>query len=152
MKTNKQIFDEFTSVIVPKLQLVSKRFAPSIESISSEHSLEILASPYIMTLVDGRRPTSSSAKAGKPNLQKILLSWIKAKGIAGRADKNGKIPTSEQLSFAMSKSMHLKGDLLFQKGGGNNIFDSILTPESIDKLLNQLSFRYYSEIQNITKR
>jgi hypothetical protein len=149
MTSDAEILKQFADVIVPALQSVSKRFAPSIESEITETSLTIYASPYITTLIDGRRPTSSNARAGTPNLQKILLEWIKTKSITPYANKSGKIPSLESLSFAMSKSMHKKGDLLFQRGGGNNIFEPILTNERIENLLNLFGEKYLIEIQNI---
>jgi len=152
MLSNKEIFQQFVDKVVPELQKVSKRFANSIESEVTNNELKILASPFIRTLIDGRRPTSPNAKTGNPTLQQIIRKWIDEKSITPKVDKNGNIPTKEQLSWAISKSIHVKGDLLYQRGGGNNIFDSILTPKRIEDLLTLLSNRFYTEVISIVKK
>ena len=57
------------------------------------------------------------------------------KGLQPTPGVNGRIPTVEQLSYAISQSIHRKGDLLYQRGGGNNIFENIFTSERIESLL-----------------
>ena len=146
---NKEIFKQFTDEIIPQLQKVSKRFANSITSEYNEESLTISASPFIRVLIDGRPPTRPNAPKGNPTLQQIIRKWIDEKNISPRANQNGIIPTKEQLSWAISKSIHVNGDLLWQRGGGNNIFDSILTSERINNLLNLLAKQYYVSIYNI---
>lgn len=147
--SNKEIFKQFTETIIPELQKVSGRFANSIESEYTEESLTISASPFIRVLIDGRKPTSSGARKGNPTLQQIIRKWIDEKGITPKAKSNGVIPTKEQLSWAISKSIHVNGTLLWQRGGGNNIFDPILTSTRINNLLNLLANQYYVSIQNI---
>jgi hypothetical protein len=153
MSTNKEIFDQFTNTIVPELQKVSGSFfGKSIEVESNENSMTIYASPFISVLWNGRKPTSFGAKSGNPTLQKSILSWINNKGIGGKTNKDGKIPTSEQLSWAISKSIHLNGTKLYQQGGKQNIFDTILTSNRIDNLLSLISDKYYIQITNIVKQ
>jgi hypothetical protein len=113
-----------------------------------DKTLTISASPYIGVLIDGRPPTSAGASTGSPTLQQIILSWIRTKGIAPRPQK-GKIPTLEQLSWAISKSIHIHGDLLYQHGGGNDIFDGIITTDRINNLLNLVGEKYFNEINSI---
>lgn len=148
----KQIFDQFAETIVPEIQSVSKRFAPTIESVIEEQEFKfifkILASPHIITLIDGRKPTSFNAPKGNPTLQQILLAWINEKGIQPRPNAKGNIPTLEQLSWAMSNSMHKKGDLLFQRGGGNNIFENIITDSRIRNLTSDIENYYLSKIDS----
>lgn len=132
------------------MKAVSKRFADSIEAEVSESTLLITASPYIRTLIDGRDPTSLNAVKGNPTLQQIIRKWIDEKGITPRIDKNGRLPTKDQLSWAISKSIHMYGDRLYQRGGGNNIYDSIITPQRIDNLLSLLADQYYTIIKSIT--
>lgn len=147
-KNNQEIFKQFGESIVPELKKVSKRFADSIEYKATETSFIISASPYIRTLIDGRPPTSSGAAKGTPTLQQIIRVWIDEKGIAPRP-VNGKTPTLESLSWAISKSIHMRGDLLYQKGGGNNIFDSIITEDRLNNLLNLIGQKYFNEINSI---
>ena len=152
MSTNKEIFDQFTNTIVPELQKVSGSFfGKSIEVETTENSITIYASPFISVLWNGRRPTSMGAKTGNPTLQKSILDWINKKGITGKANKSGNVPTSEQLSWAISKSIHLYGTKLYQQGGKQNIFDTILTSNRIDNLLSLIADKYYTQIISIVK-
>lgn len=147
-----EIFRQFGENIVPEIKSVSKRFAPSVESTYVENGngavFTITASEFITTLIDGRRPTSPNAPKGNPTLQQILLEWIKHKGIAPRQGKDGRTPTLEQLSWAMATSMHKKGDLLWQRGGGNDIFEPIITEKRITSLFSLLSNSYLKTIES----
>lgn len=145
-----EIFKQFAETIVPELQAVSKRFADSIGAEIGEKEIVIYASPYISVLIDGRPPTSPSAKKGSPTLQQAIREWIDDRSIVPRAAPNGITPTLEQLSWAISKSIHMRGDLLYQRGGGNNIFDGIITEDRIENLLNILGEAYFTETQSIT--
>lgn len=149
---DRDILNQFANGIVPEIKAVSKRFAPTIESEVTDDSLIITANEHIWTLVYGRKPTSPGAKAGSPNLQQILYAWAKAKGITPLPNANGVTPTLLQVSFAMSKSMHLKGDLLYQsiKNGAqkNDIFAPILSESRIESLLGVLEENYYKMLVN----
>ena len=149
LSANKEILEQFAKEILPELQGVSKGFAPSISYEVGDDFLLITASPYIRVLIDGRAPTREGAKKGSPTLQEAILSWIERHSITPRANKDGKIPTQEQLSWMISKSIHKYGTKLYQQGGGNNIFDTIITTERIDNLLNLLTERFIVEIKAI---
>jgi len=147
--SNEEILDQFAKQIVPELMKVSKGFAPSISYTVSDNSLEITASPYIRVLIDGRGPTRPGASRGNPTLQQTILSWINRHSITARANNQGKIPTPEQLSWAISKSIHLRGTKLYQQGGGNNIYDNIITNARIENLLNLLTNKFRVQIEAI---
>lgn len=145
---DRDILNQFADNIVPEIKSVSKRFADSVESEITDNALIITANEHIWTLVYGRKPTSSGAKAGSPNLQQILFAWAKSKGITPKPNANGITPTLLQVSFAMAKSMHLKGDLLYQNGRKNDIFAPILSETRIDSLLGILEENYYKMLSN----
>lgn len=150
MVTNKEIFDQFTNTIIPELKKVSGSLGSTMYAENTENSLTIYASPFISVLWKGRKPTSMGAKTGTPTLQQAILSWIKKKGITGKANAQGNVPTEEQLSWGISKSIHMHGTKLYQQGGKTNIFEPILTSNRIDNLLNLIGQRYYVQITNIT--
>lgn len=150
-KSSKEILQQFVDKIVPEIQSVTKRFAPSIEAKVTDTTATIYGSKYISTLIDGRAPTSANAKKGNPTLQQILFEWAKEKGINPRPDAKGNIPTVEQMSWAMSISMHKKGDLLYQRGGGNNIFEDIITQQRIDNLLNLFQKKALNDVESLVK-
>ena len=147
--TNKEIFDQFANVVVPKLQEVSKRFADSIEYESTENKLLITGDEHIGVLVHGRPPTTANPVIGPKSLQKLILEWIPTKSITPKALPNGRIPTVEQLSWAISKSIHMKGDLLYQRGGGSDIFDAVISQDRIDSLLTLIEEKYYTSVNTI---
>jgi len=149
MPTNKEIFDQFTNTIIPELKKVSGSLGSTMYAENTENSMTIYASPFISVLWNGRKPTSMGAKTGSPTLQQAILSWIKKKGISGKANAQGNVPTEEQLSWGISKSIHLNGTKLYQQGGKQNIFELILTTNRIDNLLNLIGQRYYVQITNI---
>lgn len=148
--TDKEILQQFADKIVPELKAVSKGFADSITAEIDETSLTISASPFIRVLIDGRGPTRQGAKRGTPTLRQLILEWINKHSITPKALPGGKIPTPEQLSFLISRSIHEKGTLLYQRGGGNRIFDPILTENRIENLLNLFGEKYLTEIKSIT--
>jgi hypothetical protein len=59
--------------------------------------------------------------------------------------------TQESLSWAISKSIHKRGTLLYQRGGGNRIFDNILTVDKEEKLLSLISDFYFIQITTIAR-
>lgn len=150
--TDREILLQFASVLVPELKAVSGRFADSISAEATNEQLEITASPYIRVLIDGRGPTRAGAKKGNPTLQQIILKWIGEKSITPKADSEGKIPTVEQLSWMISKSIHKSGTKLYQRGGGNRIFDSIITDSRINGLMAMLGTNYQAQIVSIVMK
>ncbi len=148
-ETTKEIFEQFAQKVVPELMEVSKRFADSIEYEATENSLLITGDKHIRVLVDGRPPTTSNPERGPKTLQQIILEWITAKSITPYPRPDGRIPTVEQLSWAISQSIHMKGDLLYQRGGGSDIFDAILSEDRINSMLATLGDRYFATVNTI---
>lgn len=149
MLKDSQILTQFAEMVTPELQVVAgSHFGKTIDYEVTEDTLTITGSPYISVLVDGRRPTSGNAKRGTPSLRDAILDWIKAKGITARPDKNGNIPSQQSLAFMISRSIHLYGTKLYQEGGGNNIFDRVLTQSRIDSLLAMFPENYRNEVES----
>jgi hypothetical protein len=150
----KELFEQFAKETVPQLQVVAgSHFGKSITYVADEKHLEIVGSPFLSVLVDGRRPTSPNAKTGSPTLQESILAWIQAKGITAKPNESGKIPTQTSLSYAIAKSIHKRGTMLYWKyGGGNNIFDRILTDDRVNNLLNQIPEFYKKDVETTMLR
>lgn len=126
----KEILRQFGEEITAEVRAVARRFAPTVELQLDDTVVEVKASPYINTLVDGRRPTSPAAPKGDPTLQEILLGWIQENGIVPREENM----SQTALSWAMANSMHKYGDKLYQQGGGRDVFAGILTQSRVDSL------------------
>lgn len=68
------------------------------------------ANDYWIYIEDNREPTKN---AGDGTVQRRILQWIQQKGIVPE-ERNGKLPTPEQLSYAIANKIHGQG----YKGGG----------------------------------
>lgn len=146
--TDQEILQQFAETVVPELRKVAgKSFGASIDYETTEDSLEIYGSPFISVLVDGRRPTKSGVRSN-PSLRDRIQFWIEEKGIQPKPDANGNIPSIESLSFMIARSIHKKGTLLFQRGGGNNIFDTVLTNDRLESLLSLFGEKYINTIES----
>lgn len=151
MSSLNDIFNKFISEVEPEIKAVVGSFAPTIESKikDNEKGFQILASPYIRVLIDGRAPTRDGATKGSPTLQEAILAWIERHSIQPKVATM----TQESLSWAISKSIHINGTKLYQsiQAGGkqNRIFDPILTTERENKLLSLISDEYFKRIVTI---
>ena len=147
MSSLTDIFNKFINEVEPEIKAVVGSFAPTIESKikDNDKGFQILASPYIRVLIDGRAPTKEGATKGNPTLQQAILAWIERHSIQPKLATM----SQESLSWAISKSIHKKGTKLYQKGGGNRIFDPILTTERENKLLSLISDEYFKRIVTI---
>ncbi len=132
MENIKPILEQFAEALTKDVKSVTKRFSPTIENVVSDTGFAILGSPYISTLIDGRPPTSATAKKGNPTLQEIIYKWVQDKGITAKVNEQGKAVSQLSLSWAISNSIHMHGDLLYQRGGGNNIFSSIINQNRLN--------------------
>ncbi len=146
--TDQEILQQFAETVVPELRKVAgKSFGASIDYETTSDSLEIYGSPFISVLVDGRRPTKSGVRSN-PSLKERIQFWIEEKGIQPKPDANGNIPSIESLAFMITRSIHKKGTLLFQRGGGNNIFDTVLTNDRLESLLSLFGEKYLNTIES----
>jgi len=145
------IFNKFISEVEPEIKAVVGSFSSTIESNikDNEKGFQILASPYIRVLIDGRAPTRDGATRGNPTLQQAILAWIERHNIQPKLATM----SQESLSWAISKSIHKNGTKLYQKiqagGQPNRIFDPILTTERENKLLSLISDEYFKRIVTI---
>lgn len=117
---------------IPK---VTGKTAESVEVRMYDKGFEIAANASVVTLVDGRKPTSSGATAGDPTLYEIILQWIQDAGIRPREENM----TEESLAFVISRSIHEKGTRLYQQGGGRNLFQTAITDAKLDLLVASLA-------------
>jgi hypothetical protein len=143
----KEIFEKFIREVEPEIKKKVGSFSSSVESEIRVDGFTIYASPYIRVLIDGRKPTRDGASKGNPTLQQVILDWIERHSI----QPNEIGMTQESLSWAISKSIHKKGTLLYQRGGGNRIFDDILTTQREDNLLSLISDIYYTQLTTIAR-
>lgn len=74
----------------------------------NEYAIELNLEDYWKWIDEGRPPTHTTTPS-EPTLQECILEWIKLKHILPHPDKNGKLPTEEQLSYAIANKIHKEG-------------------------------------------
>jgi hypothetical protein len=112
---------------VPK---VTGKTAASIVAVAGDDFIEIYGSKYIFALEFGRKPTSSGASAGTPTLFDAIKEWATAKGIIADESKD-----SMSIVWAITKSIHEKGTLLFQSGVPSGVLSKVIDTINLDQLL-----------------
>lgn len=128
MATTRELLESFGQQLLIESIAVSKGFSSSLELVVDEKSVTIYGSKYIPVLWKGRGPTRIGAKKGNPTVQEMLLSWIKKHNIQPKEASM----TQLALSHAMAQSIHKYGTKLYQQGGKQNVFDTILTKDRIN--------------------
>lgn len=147
-ETDRMILEQFAQSVVPQLASVAgNSFGSTIDHHFEDDALIIDASPFISVLWKGRKPTRQGATRGTPTLQQSILQWLKVKGIQPVSKtESSKTDALESMSWAISKSIHLHGTLLYQKGGKPNPFDAVLNQSRIDSLLTLFDESYRNRI------
>lgn len=135
------IFKKFGEDILKDMQSkipkASGRTADSLELIVSPTGFEIKGDAHIQALVDGRKPTSSGAKAGNPTLREQILDWIKTKGIT----PNEPSMSQESLAFVIARSIHENG-----YKGKKDMFKGVLSDNIIKQIEDSILLSKSTEI------
>ncbi len=92
---------------------------------------ELVGAVHMEALESGRGPTRRGRGPG-PTLQQAVLRWIKAKGIRSEL-------TDESLSWAISKSLHAKGDLLHQSRRHSGVLSEVINKETLKRFIKDFS-------------
>lgn len=82
---------------------------------SIEYTITDKKGTYVVSLklqdywkwIEGGRPPTTGG--GNGDLRRAILDWIKVKPVLPRADKNGKLPTPQQLAYLISRKIHNEG-------------------------------------------
>lgn len=70
--------------------------------------IELQLADYWRYIEEGRNPTTATTPS-TPTLQECILDWIRVKQILPHPDKNGKLPTEEELSYMIADKIHREG-------------------------------------------
>lgn len=71
----------------------------------------------------GRRPTKNK---GRGVVKQKIAEWVTKKGIQEKADANGKLPTTAQLTYLITRKIHEQGYTGGQKSDGDGYLASTL--------------------------
>lgn len=127
------IFKKFGNEVIKDMAAAipkaTGKTAASLELKVSATGFEIVGDAQIGALVDGRKPTSSGAAEGDPNLKESILVWLKAKSITPRQASM----SQESLAFLIARSIHQNG-----YKGNSDLFKNVLTDSRIKDIENSL--------------
>lgn len=116
------------------------RAAESIGFVLTDRSLQIVSdgepANYVMTLVDGRGPTTSN---GDGSLRRKIREWLDVKNIGQDSQRDG-------MSYAIAKTIHKEGNTLFRKGGNSPIFDALLSDEVLDMVADAAAIDVWEQL------
>ncbi len=104
-----------------------------LESIIDDNRLQILGPDYLRWMEDGRPPTRND---GDGELVEKIKQWILDKPVPGGN------------AYAIAKKIHQEGTLLYRTGRHRNIYSDILTPQTIDEMIQEMAFIYGREIES----
>jgi len=107
-------------------QAVTGNWADTVKVEATPHGYSITAADYI----NGRAP-------GTPPPSEAIEQWIRQKGIATRLQKN---MTISSLAFLIARKIGREG--WQAKPGSVNIADSVVTPERIQRMLDNVGEVY----------
>jgi hypothetical protein len=110
--------DGLTDSLKGANKVASGKTIDSIEAVSTDHDAQLLASPYIYALQDGRKPTSPNAAKGDPTLFELIKEWCVEKGI------------DPKLAYPITKHIHE-----FGYPGIEGVIDEPLSEENVDKAM-----------------
>lgn len=113
-------------------QAVSGNWAGTVKVEATPNGYSITAADYI----NGRGP-------GKPPPSKAIEEWLQQKGIATRLEKN---MTISSLAFLIARKIGRKG--WKPKAGTVDIVDSVVTPERIQRMLDNVGAVYLDNFTN----
>jgi hypothetical protein len=113
-------------------QAVSGNWADTVKVEATPNGYSITAADYI----NGRGP-------GKPPPSKAIEEWLQQKGIAARLEKN---MTISSLAFLIARKIGREG--WKPKAGTVNIVDSVVTPERIQQMLDNVGAVYLDNFTN----
>lgn len=77
-----------------------------VKDKNGTYTVSLRLQDYWKWVESGRPPTE---KGGNGDLRTAILQWIKIKPVLPRPDKNGKLPTPQQLAYLISRKIHNEG-------------------------------------------
>jgi hypothetical protein len=113
-------------------QAVSGNWVDTVKVEATPNGYSITAADYI----NGRGP-------GKPPPSKAIEEWLQQKGIAARLEKN---MTISSLAFLIARKIGREG--WKPKAGTVDIVDSVVTPERIQQMLDNVGTVYLDNFTN----
>lgn len=77
-----------------------------VKDKNGTYTVSLRLQDYWKWVESGRPPTE---KGGNGDLRTAILEWIKIKPVLPHPDKDGKLPTPQQLAYLISRKIHKEG-------------------------------------------
>lgn len=77
-----------------------------VKDKNGTYTVSLRLQDYWKWVESGRPPTE---RGGNGDLRTAILEWIKIKPVLPHTDKNGKLPTPQQLAYLISRKIHKEG-------------------------------------------
>jgi hypothetical protein len=77
-----------------------------VKDKNGTYTVSLKLQDYWKWIESGRPPTTGG---GNGDLRAAILKWIEVKPVLPRPDKNGKLPTPQQLAYLISRKIHMEG-------------------------------------------
>lgn len=137
LTNDQKILSQFAQSIVEDLKKeipkATGKTGESIEYYLTQTGFRIQANRNVGSLIEGRKPTGAGYLRQEKTLQQLIYEWIIVKGITPDT------VTQLALSWMISRSIHKKGNLLYQRGGANNFLDEVWNERRINTFTEQFS-------------
>lgn len=110
MEFGEELKDQYQKNLVKNDRVATHNLLDSVEFIlkkgMSSYTVSLNLADYWVYVENGRGPTKSS---GNGELRRAILDWINAKPVLPHPDKNGNLPTPQQLAYLISRKIHREG-------------------------------------------
>lgn len=110
-----------------------------VNKIDDKHQ-QILTTPYIGAVVNGRKPTSGG---GNGSVRRSIRQWIDYKGITPQGNIS-----KDTLAFLIARHIHNFGIHVPNQYNDGNLIRNTFTQPRIDQLLKDLGLNYINEIKS----
>jgi hypothetical protein len=77
-----------------------------VKDKNGTYTVSLKLQDYWKWIESGRPPTTGG---GSGDLRRAILDWIRVKPVLPHPDKDGKLPTPEQLAYLISRKIHMEG-------------------------------------------
>lgn len=108
----------------------SGKTAASIHAVTTEYTLEVLASRHIWALEEGRKPTGSGATRGNPSLFEQIKEWALIRGIITNVNDRKQLG----VVYSITRKIHNEG----WKARLNKPLSSVIESIDLDMLLRNI--------------
>lgn len=107
----------------------SGKTGESLRHTETEEEFNLYGSGVLKVIERGRK----QGKVPK-DFVKIILEWMRIRGIVPSGNTTGKTISKETLAFLIARKIRQEGTLLYRKKDFRDVYSSVINPDSIQDL------------------